>query len=53
MENLLNYLGLLLKNPLTRDPYERGLMTFLKTLNMTPDELVNFAKEDVLAAERK
>ena len=42
-----------IKNPATRDPYERRLIGFLKMVNMTPDEFVNLAKKNPLLAERK
>jgi integrase len=42
-----------IKNPATRDPYERRLMSFLKTMNMAPDEFINLAKKDASVTERK
>lgn len=42
-----------IKNPTTRDPYERRLIGFLKMANMTPDEFVNLAKKNPLLVERK
>jgi len=41
-----------LKNPYTRDPYERRLINFLEFIgNMTPDEFVSLAKNQVTASE--
>ena len=37
----------------TRDPYERKLLGFLKTVNQTPNEFAQFAKENHSAAEKK
>jgi hypothetical protein len=37
----------------TRDPYERKLLGFLKTVNQTPNEFAQFAKENPSAAEKK
>src|SRR5262249_9440212 len=42
-----------LRNPNTRDPYERRLIHFLKTVKLTPDELVKVAKKKPLEVERK
>ena len=42
-----------IKNPATRDPYERRLLSFLKAMNMAPDEFVNLAKKDPSVIERK
>jgi hypothetical protein len=40
-------------SPATRDPYERKLLGFLKRVNLTPDALVQFTKDNPLAAEKK
>lgn len=34
-----------LRNPNTRDPYERHLITFLNHINMNPDTFVNLARD--------
>lgn len=41
------------RTPATRDPYERKLLGFLKRVNLSPDGLVQFAKENPSAAEKK
>jgi hypothetical protein len=42
-----------IRSPATRDPYERKLLGFLKRVNLSPDGLVQFAKENPSAAEKK
>ena len=42
-----------IKSPATRDPYERRLISFLRTMNLTPDEFVQSAKKDPSFIERK
>jgi hypothetical protein len=42
-----------IRSPATRDPYERKLLGFLKRLNLTPDEFVQFGKENPSSAEKK
>jgi integrase len=42
-----------IRNPATRDPYERRLIGFLKDVNMEPDEFVAMAKKDGRLIERK
>ena len=42
-----------LRNPNTRDPYERRLIWFLKSIEMKPDDFVNLAKTNPLCAEKK
>jgi len=41
------------KNPITRDPYERRLINFLNTIKMTPDEFVDKAHMQPGGAEKK
>ncbi|HXX97704.1 MAG TPA: hypothetical protein VEL11_11375 [Candidatus Bathyarchaeia archaeon] len=41
------------KNPITRDPYERRLIKFLNTIKMTPDEFVNKAQMQPGEVEKK
>jgi hypothetical protein len=41
------------KNPHTRDPYERRLINFLNTVKMTPDEFVSLAKTKPSEVEKK
>jgi integrase len=41
------------KNPATRDPYERRLVNFLNTISMTPDEFVEKARIDPIKAEKE
>ena len=41
------------KNPYTRDPYERRLINFLKMVKMTPDEFVALAKNQPSEVEKK
>jgi len=40
-----------IKNPWTRDPYERRLVNFFNTVNMTPDQFVSLAKNPQTASE--
>jgi hypothetical protein len=40
-----------IRSPATRDPYERKLLGFLKRVNLSPDGLVQFAKENPSAAD--
>jgi hypothetical protein len=42
-----------IRSPATRDPYERKLLGFLKRANLSPDGLMQFAKENPSAAEKK
>ena len=42
-----------LRNLNTRDPYERRLIYFLKTVQLSPNELVNLAKNKPLEVEKK
>jgi hypothetical protein len=42
-----------IRSPVTRGPYERKLLGFLKRVNLSPDGLVQFAKENLSAAEKK
>ena len=42
-----------MKNPITRDPYERRLIKFLNTIKMTPDEFVNKAQMQPGEVEKK
>jgi integrase len=42
-----------IKNPITRDPYERRLINFLNTIKMTPDEFVDKAKMQPGEADKK
>jgi integrase len=42
-----------IRSPATRDPYERKLLGFLKRVDLSPDRLVQFAKENPSAAEKK
>jgi site-specific recombinase XerC len=42
-----------IKNPHTRDPYERRLINFLKMIKMTPDEFVSLAKTQPSEVEKK
>jgi hypothetical protein len=42
-----------IRGPATRGPYERKLLGFLKRVNLSPDGLVQFAKENPSAAEKK
>jgi small-conductance mechanosensitive channel len=41
-----------IRNPHTRDPYERRLLSFLRDIEMDPDTFVNVAKEKPKEAER-
>jgi integrase len=41
------------KNPATRDPYERRLINFLNTLRITPDEFVQEAQTEPIKTEKK
>jgi integrase len=41
------------RNPITRDPYERRLINFLNTIGMRPDEFVHKAKMKPGEAEKK
>src|SRR5215831_8338765 len=41
------------KNPHTRDPYERRLINFLNVVKMTPDEFVSLAKNQPSDVEKK
>jgi hypothetical protein len=41
------------RSPATRDPYERKLLGVLKRVNLSPDGLIQFAKENPSAAEKK
>ena len=42
-----------IKSPSTRDPYERRLISFLKTINLTPDAFISLAKKDSSCTEKK
>jgi len=42
-----------IRSPATRDPYERKLLGILKSVNLTPDEFAQFAKESPYAGEKK
>ena len=42
-----------LRNPNTKEPYERRLIHFLKTVQLTPDDLVKLAKKRPLEVEKK
>ena len=42
-----------IKSPLTRDPYERRLISFLKMTNFTPEDFIDLAKNDPSSTERK
>jgi hypothetical protein len=35
-----------IRSPATRDPYERKLLGFLKRINMSPDDFMQFAKDN-------
>jgi hypothetical protein len=41
------------KNPYTRDPYERRLINFLNVVKMAPDEFVSLAKNQPSEVEKK
>jgi hypothetical protein len=42
-----------IKSPATRDPYERRLINFLKTISLTPDDFIDLANKDPSLVERK
>jgi hypothetical protein len=42
-----------IRNPNTRDPYERRLITFLKSIGMKPNDFVNLARTNSIYAEKK
>jgi len=42
-----------IKTAATRDPYERRLISFLRTMNLTPNDFVQLAKKDPSFIERK
>jgi hypothetical protein len=42
-----------IRSPATRDPYERKLLGSLKRVNLSPDGLVQLAKENPSAVEKK
>ena len=42
-----------MKSPYTRDPYERRLITFLKYVDLSPDEFVALGKKDPTSIEKK
>jgi uncharacterized protein VirK/YbjX len=41
-----------IRNPRTRDPYERRLLSFLKAIKMNPDSFVDLAKSKPQVAEK-
>ena len=42
-----------IKSPYTRDPYERRLISFLKMMNLTPEDFIDLAKNDPSSTEKK
>ena len=41
-----------IRSPATRDPYERRLISFLRTINLVPDDFVAMAKKNSSSAEK-
>ena len=41
-----------IRSPSTRDPYERRLIGFLRTVNLVPDDFVAMAKENCSSVEK-
>ncbi len=41
-----------IRSPATRDPYERRLIGFLRTINLLPDDFAAMAKKDSSSAEK-
>jgi integrase len=41
-----------IRSPSTRDPYERRLIGFLRTINLLPDDFVAMSKKDSSSAEK-
>jgi hypothetical protein len=41
-----------IRSPATRDPYERRLIGFLRTVNLVPDDFVAIAKKNSSSVEK-
>jgi hypothetical protein len=41
-----------IRSPSTRDPYERRLISFLRTINLVPDDFVAMAKRNSSSVEK-
>ena len=41
-----------IRSPATRDPYERRLIGFLKTVNLVPDDFIAMARKNSSSVEK-
>jgi hypothetical protein len=49
----IKLLSAVIRNPATREPYERKLLGFLKRISMSSDAFLQFAKRNPPAAEER